>query len=519
MGGHRPERPGAVAPRWIPRTATDWLLLAGIVIVALIARSVPVLRGGGLHGDLGYDDGFYFASAVALVHGVLPYRDFLMLHPPGIIALLSPFAFLASVTDDATGFAVARVAFMLLGAVNAGFIAVVAGQYGRRAGLLAGALYAIWYSAIRVERTTLLLGPETAMLLIGILILRWRSPIDARRAAVGGAVLGASVAVQLWQAMPLLIVAGAVALASRDSPGGWRRPVLGLLAGATAAFAAICLPLFLVAPGEFVRYVLLDQLARPDIGVSTVARLRDLEGLPAGGARFQPLIDAAVFVLAGLGAAAVGVVAWRIPAARTWCVLLAVEVGYLLSGPIFISHYSGWIAPAGAIVFGAAAALIVDAADRHPGLGTAARGGVVVALAGASLTLVPRQAIPIQRAELERDIRNARCVSADSPVLLLETTGLRRNLRAGCPLVLDPTGTSYDTDRGRLAPGIVSGSRLRAPGYQQAMTAYYATSDAAMFTRHANGLTAATQAAIARALPVVVTRGAVTVHLPANTGP
>jgi hypothetical protein len=42
---------------WTPRSRSDWLLLAGIVIVAFLVRAVPVLRGGGLDGFLGYDDG------------------------------------------------------------------------------------------------------------------------------------------------------------------------------------------------------------------------------------------------------------------------------------------------------------------------------------------------------------------------------------------------------------------------------------------------------------------------------
>jgi alpha-1,2-mannosyltransferase len=511
----RPQ-PTDLGPRWIPRRPSEWLVLLGIVVVAFIARSVPVLRGGGLDGDLGYDDGVYFASAVGLVHGVLPYRDFLMLHPPGILIILSPFALLATATDDSTGFAVARIAFMMLGAINAGLVALVAGQYGRRAALFAGVLYAIWYSATRVERTTLLLGPETTLLLIGVLILGWRRPLGARRAALGGAVLGFSVAIQLWQAVPLLIVAGAVALASRNAPGDWRRPVLALLAGALAASAAVCLSFFLAAPGEFLRYVLLDQLARPNLGLAIVTRLRDLEGLPAGGVRFGSVIDALVLGLAALGAAAVAGLAWRVPAARMWCALVTVETTYLLLGPVFITHYSGWIAPPAAIVLGTAAAVVVGALDRYRRFGTIARAGYFVLVAVFAFATIPKhQGLVIQRAALEGDIRGARCVSSDSPVLLLETTGLRRDVRAGCQLVLDPTGVSYDTDRGRLKPGPVSGSRLDAPGYQQAMVAYYAGSDAALFTRHANGLTASTQAAIARKLPVVVVRGSVTVMLPA----
>ena len=58
-----------------------------MVAVALAVRRVPVLRGGGLFGTMAYDDGVYFGSAIALLDGRVPYRDFLLLHPPGILVV------------------------------------------------------------------------------------------------------------------------------------------------------------------------------------------------------------------------------------------------------------------------------------------------------------------------------------------------------------------------------------------------------------------------------------------------
>ena len=45
-----------------------------------------------MYGLGNYDDGVYYSAATALVHGQLPYRDFLLLQPPGIAVLLAPFA-------------------------------------------------------------------------------------------------------------------------------------------------------------------------------------------------------------------------------------------------------------------------------------------------------------------------------------------------------------------------------------------------------------------------------------------
>ena len=40
-----------------------------------------------LHGVLTYDDGVYFGSAIYLTHGIVPYRDYVFVAPPGITLL------------------------------------------------------------------------------------------------------------------------------------------------------------------------------------------------------------------------------------------------------------------------------------------------------------------------------------------------------------------------------------------------------------------------------------------------
>ena len=56
--------------------------------VAYVARLVPVVRGAGLRGMNSYDGAVYYAAAAGLAHRLLPYRDFLFLHPPGIVVAL-----------------------------------------------------------------------------------------------------------------------------------------------------------------------------------------------------------------------------------------------------------------------------------------------------------------------------------------------------------------------------------------------------------------------------------------------
>ena len=171
--GGQPRQAGTSTFTAVART--DLVLLAGLIGLAFLIRLVPVLRGGGLYSLIDYDDGVYFGSAVALVHGRIPYRDFLLLHPPGILYVLVPFAALGGIVGDATAFAAARFGFMVLGALNTGLVVLLASRLGRRAAVFAGLLYAVWQVAANVERTTWLIAPQNFLLLLALLALADRS--------------------------------------------------------------------------------------------------------------------------------------------------------------------------------------------------------------------------------------------------------------------------------------------------------------------------------------------------------
>ena len=128
-----------------------------IVVIALLARLVPVLRGGGLTGVLAYDDGVYYSASDALLSGRLPYRDYLLLHPPGHHAGPGP------VRSPRAGVRRPGRAGRRPGSHScwsatacAVLVWVVARRLSPLAGLAAGLLYAVWQPAAYAERTTLL---------------------------------------------------------------------------------------------------------------------------------------------------------------------------------------------------------------------------------------------------------------------------------------------------------------------------------------------------------------------------
>src|SRR4051794_23486779 len=210
------------------------LVAAVIAALAFWIRYRLLTNAGGLGGDNGYDDGVNYAAADALVHGRLPYRDFLFLQPPGILLLLAPFAWLGSLTTDPAGVLLARLAFLLLGGANAGLVAVVCRRYGMTAAIVGGGTYAVFFPAVYGERSTLLEPLGTFALLVAILITRHRWARPRLAVFLAGLPLGFAVCTKLWYLVPAIVLAAFLG----------RRAAL-LLAGTAAAAVVICLPVFL----------------------------------------------------------------------------------------------------------------------------------------------------------------------------------------------------------------------------------------------------------------------------------
>src|SRR3982750_2171102 len=92
-------------------------IVAALGLIALggwVLRAAPLLRTGGALGfPIDYDEGVYFAASALLFKGILPYRDFVFVHPPGLLYFLG----LTSMFG-AGGFAAARVVATIVGAIN-----------------------------------------------------------------------------------------------------------------------------------------------------------------------------------------------------------------------------------------------------------------------------------------------------------------------------------------------------------------------------------------------------------------
>ena len=85
------------------------LIIVAATLLGLLLRLYQLSRPGFLLSVNEYDDGPYFGSAVRLVYGALPYRDFLIVQPPGITLLMTPVALLSKATGTAWGMAIGRI--------------------------------------------------------------------------------------------------------------------------------------------------------------------------------------------------------------------------------------------------------------------------------------------------------------------------------------------------------------------------------------------------------------------------
>src|SRR5260370_20907248 len=87
-----------VPPGRGPARRLVYAVIAVCVAAAAFLRFYQLARPGYLLGVTEYDDGVQFGGALRMVNGVIPYRDFVVVQPPGSILLMAPIATLAKVT-------------------------------------------------------------------------------------------------------------------------------------------------------------------------------------------------------------------------------------------------------------------------------------------------------------------------------------------------------------------------------------------------------------------------------------
>lgn len=443
-----------------------------LFVVAFLVRLIPLLDGAGWYPVDNYDPSVYYAAAVGLFEGRLPYRDFLLLHPPGLLVFLQPFAALGAVVGDPVANLVARLAFMVLGSVTVVLIYRLLLGRGLAPALLGAGFYLSYFPALYVERTTRLEGLASALVVVGLVVL---APVVRRgqltwwRAGIAGALFGLGVTVKIWGIVLVAALVAWLLVADRI------RTAAAAAGGAVVGMAAVLVPFQLAAP-QMWNMVVLDQLGRPRSDLTIMDRLLALVGL--GELRFSPPPDWVIWTLAGVVVVfAAFALADRM--GRFFVLLFVTALATLLIGPSWYSHYPEFAAVPLALVLGTGLAQMVGAGRRSLHSAVAAATAVVVAV-GAVVQFATPEGSPFAVREVTAVVRDrAGCITTDNPVSLILTNTLRRNLRQGCPLVVDLSGYIYNITRTADADPLRSDN----PAFQRELMNYLASGNTAIIMR------------------------------------
>ncbi len=431
-----------------PRPAF-WLTATTALALGLLLIYKGV-RLGVFQGQNEIDDGLYYGEGVLLSHGLLPYRSYIDVQPPGIALLMAPFALLGRVTDNRIGFEVARIFFVIVGVVNVGLLGRLVRRRHWVGVLVCLVTFAFFVDTRTADHTILLESLLVLGTLLGFLTVFGDTEIatsSATRWLTAGVLLGLTTSFKLWGVFPMIVLL--VFAASRG-----RRCLAHFVGGGIGGFGVVCLPFFLLAPAKFVREVIVTQATRSHLGfVSEKFRLMNLLGGTAQ-VRFAPSIwvPVALWVILALVILGSILYARRVDPNRTFtnldaCAMACVVVvgASFLLAPEFQSHYGGFFTPFLALVLSATAVRLLPLA--RPLLTVA----IVVAMLGFFLMsahdIVDKQKEPLPTAALDRLFPPSACVISEAyaPVILAN----RYNLyRSQCPRILDVDGAELTDGNG-----------------------------------------------------------------------
>jgi hypothetical protein len=473
------------------------LIILITTLLALGLRVYYLSRPGFLFGVTEYDDGPYFGSAVRLTQGIVPYRDFVLVQPPGITLLMLPAALLAKVTGTAWGMAIGRILTALAGTAGVALIGCLVRHRGVFATLVACGVLAVFPDSVSAAHTVLVEPWLVLFCLIGALLVfrEDRLVTRRRRLIAGGAVFGFAGVIETWAVVPVLVV---IVLCLADPALGRRRlrRALPFTAGAAAGFCVPVLPFAVAAPKGIYQSLIIAQVG-PRSGfprVPLVSRLVEMTGLsdirlpmhvfglelPGSSVVWAVTI---VLVLLAVGAAALlNLVTGELPTALEWFALGSTElVVVMFLWPLqFHYHFADFLAPfLGLAIALPGQRLLASAGRRLPMAATAVAAILIVlftvvqARTESGLTPVVG---PSAIAQAQRIIPRGACVVSDSAALLL-VAGRFVSSEPGCGIIDDGLGTDLALSRGLTpatgAASVPAVARLWAQAFEHAQFVWF----------------------------------------------
>lgn len=451
---------GLPAEPW-PRPAL-WLTACTAIALGLVLFYEGIHLGY-FHGLNQVDDGIYYGEGVMLAHGVLPYRSYVDVQPPGMVLLMAPFGLLGRWTSNRTGFEIARVFIVFVSMANIGLL----GRLIRRrhwVGVLVGVVTLGFYlDSISADHTVLLEPLLVFGSLFGFLFVfddTESATTSATRWLIAGAILGLTTSIKLWGVFPLLVLLAFAAMRGR-------RCFTHFLGGAAAAVLVLCGPFLLLAPNAFSREVFIVQVTRAHAGYASeefrLMNLLDAPGHALGKTLWLPI---ALWFLVALIICASIILQRRVDPSRattnldiTAMACLVIVTASFLVASEFDSHYGGFLAPFLALVLSETAVRLL----------TLVRSLMTIAMVVASVVifvfavhLVANNAKePPPTTALDRIFPPTACVVSMNygPLILANRYNLYKQ---NCPHVLDIYGTELTDGNGvAVSPSDASAPKLQ----------------------------------------------------------
>jgi len=474
--GNVPAVPGAQRPAAAPASAPGtagfrrrlspaMLAIIAATALALFLRLWQLTKHGYLLGVTEYDDGVYFGSAVRLIHGSVPYRDFITVQPPGVMLLMTPAALFAGPLGTAKALAIGRVLTACAGAAGVTLTGLLIRRHGALAVAAACGFLAVYPDGVYAAHTVLIEPWLVLFCLAGALAVMDGDQLTGSRwrLAAGGAAFGVAGVCKAWAVIPVLVLLALLI------PGGGLlrapRRALVFLGGTVAGFALPVLPFAVLAPHAFFNSVIVAQWSRTDdVRTSLWFRLASMIGFSHGPDLAHALLLAVVCATAAVAAG---------------CSLLAtlatrrlpppLEIFALVSGALVVVaflwpadyyyHYAAFLGPfmALSVVLPVSRLCRARGAPRRPALGAGYR-VAVAATAVVVLVLAVLQARtrpdPNYHGVADAIVADEQIVPAGSCVLadaVSYTIAADRFVSGvpGCPVMIDTIGTDYTLSRGR----------------------------------------------------------------------
>jgi len=470
-GSGEPQGASAIASplRRAALTTPVTLIIVVTALLALALRLYQLSRPGFLLSVNEYDDGPYFGSAVRLVNGALPYRDFLIVQPPGITLLMVPVALISKATGTASGMAIGRILTALAGAVAVALAGLLVRHRGVLATIIVCGVMAVYPDSIQAAKTVLVEPWLVLFCLIGALAVFDGDGFTTsrRRLIWGGVAFGFGGAIEPWAIFPVLVVA---VLALRRP-----RRLLAYAGGVAAGFLVPVIPFAALAPSQFYDATIVAQIGdRPNATRANLwVRLADMSGLADVKHPTHLLILGGVLLILAVvgGSVALGfLLTWRLPPVLD---LFALGTAGLVVLAFFWSdqfhyHFAAFLAPFLAMAIGLPlSALVRDmrlvfGGDRDAAAGagpppvllwgaTALAGLAILCMAVIQFGWETHNAPHLKLSVVthaQRLIPPGSCLLADEVSFAVMANRLVSDV-PGCSLLLDATGTNYAYSRGR----------------------------------------------------------------------